>query len=167
MSEEAVTDTRLKRLGRAGPATVHPRRQPNLTRFTQPASQVRALSAWRQLAPIIMVETYSWVTKLEKLQRDCRITLEVGSQKLLLSFDDAIEFKIQIASLLESGFPSATDVCGTAAPWKAKFFPNKGGFSVVASHPFQPTASLVLDKKQTVRFSEELQDFIDEAGQRN
>jgi hypothetical protein len=37
----------------------------------------------------------------------------------------------------------------------------------VASHPFHPAASLALDKKQTVRFSEELQDFIDQAGQRN
>jgi len=112
-------------------------------------------------------DPYSWVSKLEKLQRDCRITLEVSGQKLPLSFDDAIEFKIQIASLLESGFPCPTEVCGTIAPWKAKFFPNKGGFSVVASHPFHPAASLALDKKQTVRFSEELQDFIDEAGQRN
>jgi hypothetical protein len=112
-------------------------------------------------------DLYSWVTKLEKLQRNCRITLEVGGQKIPLSFDDAIEFKIQIASLLENGFPSATDVCGTVAPWKAKFFPNKGGFSVVASHPFHPAASLALDKTQTVRFSEELQDFIDQAGQRN
>lgn len=121
---------------------------------------------------MIMVESskedqYSWVSKLEKLQRDCRITLEVSGQKLPLSFDDAIEFKIQIASLLESGFPPATEVCGTIAPWKAKFSANKGGFSVVASHPFHPAASLALDKKQTAQFSEELQEFIDEAGQRN
>ena len=112
-------------------------------------------------------EPYDLIVELQPLQRNCRFTLQVGGSNIPLSFDDAIEFKIAIAKVLDSGFPSATDVCGTIDPWKAKFFPNKGGFSVASRHPVHPLETLVLDKKQTVVFSEELQHFIDEAGQRS
>ena len=112
-------------------------------------------------------EPYDWIVELAPLQRNCRLTLQIEGNNIALSFDDTIEFKIEIARVLDSGFPSATDVCGTIDPWKAKFFPNKGGFSVAARHPVHPLETLVLDKKQTVVFSEALQDFIDEAGQRS
>jgi hypothetical protein len=111
-------------------------------------------------------EPYGWQVALEPLQRNCRLTLLIDGNNIPLSFDDAIEFKIGIAKVLDSGFPSATDVCGTVEQWKTKFFPNKGGFSIAVRHPVHPTATLVLNKKQTVVFSEELQDFIDQAGQR-
>ena len=112
-------------------------------------------------------EPYDWIVEIEQLQRNCRLTLQIEGNDIPLSFDDAIEFKIEIGKLLDSGHPSATDVCGTAEPWKAKFFPNKGGFSVAIRHQVHPIATLVLNKRQTVVFSEELQDFIDQAGQRS
>jgi hypothetical protein len=112
-------------------------------------------------------EPYDWIVELKPLQRNCRLTLQIEGNNIPLSFDDAIEFKIAIAKVLDSGFPSATDVCGTADPWKAKFLPNKGGFSVAVRHQVDPIATLVLNKTQTVAFSEELQDFIDQAGQRS
>jgi hypothetical protein len=112
-------------------------------------------------------EPYEWIVKIEPLQRNCRLTLQIDGNNIPLSFDDAIEFKIEIAKVLDSGFPSAADVCGTVEQWKAKFFPNKGGFSIAVRHPVHPVATLVLNKKQTVVFSEELQDFIDQAGQRS
>jgi hypothetical protein len=112
-------------------------------------------------------EPYDWTVELEPLQRNCRLTLQIEGNKFPLSFDDAIEFKIEIAKVLDSGFASASDVRGTTDPWKAKFFPNKGGFSLTVRHPVDPIATLVLNKRQTVVFSEELQDFIDQAGQRS
>jgi hypothetical protein len=112
-------------------------------------------------------EPYDWIVELKPLQRNCRLTLQIDGNDIPLSFDDAIEFKIEIAKVLDSGFPSATDVCGTVHSWKARFFPNKGGFSVAVRHPVDRIATLVLNKKQMVAFSEELQDFIDQAGQRN
>ena len=112
-------------------------------------------------------EPYDWIVELAPLQRNCRLTLQIEGNDIPLSFDDAIEFKIEIARVLDSGFPSATDVCGTADPWKAKFLPNQGGFSIAVRHPVHPVATLILNKRQTVVFSEELQDFIDQAGQRS
>ena len=112
-------------------------------------------------------EPYDWRVELAPLQRNCRLALRIEGNNIPLSFDDAIEFKIEIARVLDNGFPSAADVCGTADPWKAKFFPNKGGFSVAVRHPVHPIATLTLNKRQTVVFSEELQDFIDQAGQRS
>jgi hypothetical protein len=112
-------------------------------------------------------EPYDWIVEIEPLQRNCRLTLLIDGNNIPLSFDDAIEFKIEIAKVLDSGFPSATDVCGTVERWKTKFFPNKGGFSIAVRHPARPTTTLVLNKRQTVVFSEELQDFIDQAGQRS
>jgi hypothetical protein len=112
-------------------------------------------------------EPYDWIVELAPLQRNCRLTLQIEGNNIPLSFDDAIEFKIEIARVLDSGFPSATDVCGTTDPWKAKFLPNQGGFSVAVRRQAHPIATLVLNKRQTVVFSEELQDFIDQAGQRS
>jgi hypothetical protein len=111
-------------------------------------------------------ESYDWIVKIEPQQRNCRLTLQIDGNNIPLSFDDAIEFKIEIAKVLDSGFPSAADVRGTVDQWKTKFFPNKGGFSIAVRHPVHPIATLVLNKRQTVVFSEELQDFIDRAGQR-
>jgi hypothetical protein len=112
-------------------------------------------------------EPYDWIVAIEPLQRNCRLTLQIEGNDIPLSFDDAIEFKIEIAKVLDGGFASENEVRGTIDPWKAKFFPNKGGFSVAVRHQVHPIATLVLNKIQTVVFSEELQDFIDQAGQRN
>ena len=112
-------------------------------------------------------EPYDWIVELAALQRNCRLTLQIEGNNIPLSFDDAIEFKFEIARVLDCGFPSATDVCGTVDPWKAKFFPNQGGFSIAVRRQVHPIATLVLNKRQTAAFSEELQDFIDQAGQRS
>jgi hypothetical protein len=112
-------------------------------------------------------EPYGWIVELQPLQRNCRLILQIEGTDIPLAFDDAIEFKIEIAKLLDSGSASGNEVRGTIDPWKAKFFPNKGGFSIAVRHQADPIATLVLDKRQTVVFSEALQDFIDQAGQRN
>ena len=78
-----------------------------------------------------------------------------------------VDYYYSNSRVLDGGFRSTTDVCGTADPWKAKFFPNQGGFSIAVRHPVHPIATLMLNKRQAVVFSEELQDFIDQAGQRS
>ena len=113
----------------------------------------------------MIAQPYTFTSDLDRLQKNCRLTLQINGDKILLSFDDAIEFKLEIATLRQTGFPSGTGICGTIGQWETKFFPNKGGFSISVRHPLHLIATLALNKRQTVRFSEELQDFIDEAGQ--
>jgi hypothetical protein len=90
----------------------------------------------------------------------------IQGDKLPLSFDDAIEFKIEIAHLLVTEAPSGREVRGTIDPWRIKFFPNGGGFSIEVRHPINPVRTLALDTGQTEKFSEQIQKFIDAAGQR-
>jgi hypothetical protein len=110
---------------------------------------------------------YAFTVELDRHQKNCRLTLTIDGDKIPLSYDDAIEFKIQIARIQDTGFPSGSDVGGTIDQWSAKLFPNKGGFSIAVRHPVRPITTLALNKRQAAYFSEDLQDFIDQAGRRS
>jgi hypothetical protein len=109
---------------------------------------------------------YSLTANLDRFQKNCRLTLEIDGDKMPLSFDDAIEFKIEIGQLLVTEAPSARDIHGTLEKWQVKFSPNKGGFAIEIRHPLYSTRALMLNARQAENFSEQLQHFIDAAGQR-
>ena len=110
-------------------------------------------------------QPYAFTTDLDRFQKNCRLTLEIQGENIPLSFDDAIEFKIEIAHLLLTASPSGREVRGTIDPWRIKFLPNGGGFSIEVRHPIRPVRTLALDMRQTEKFSEQIQKFIDAAGQ--
>jgi hypothetical protein len=112
-------------------------------------------------------QLYNFTTEIEQFQKNCRLTLEIDGDKIPVSFDDAIEFKIEIARVLVSASPSAREVHGTFDQWRIKFFPNNGGFSIKIRHPIHPIRTLALNAKQAEGFCEEMQRFIDAAGQRS
>jgi hypothetical protein len=112
-------------------------------------------------------EPCSFTASLDRFQKNCRLTLEIDGDKIPLSFDDAIEFKIEIAQLLVTDSPSAREVHGTIDQWRMKFFPNDGGFSIEIRHPIHPIRTLALNTSQAETFLEGLQRFIDAAGQRS
>jgi hypothetical protein len=105
---------------------------------------------------------YEWVFGLERFQRDCRLTLKMDNGEIPLGFDDAIDFKIEIAKVLDGAFPA--ELQGRIGNWKTTFLPNNGGISIEVRHSTRPTQFLTLDVKQRVPFSNGLQDFIDQAG---
>jgi hypothetical protein len=107
---------------------------------------------------------YEWIFGLERFQRDCRLILKMNDGNIPLSFDDAIDFKIEIAKVLGGGF--SAELHGRCESWQTTFLSNKGGLSIEIRNPARPTQFLVLNAKQTVLFSDGLQDFIDKAGQR-
>jgi len=107
---------------------------------------------------------YEWIFGLERFQRDCRLGLQIVGGKVSLAFDDAIDFKIEIAKVLDGGFP--TELHGQIENWQTTFLAKNGGLSIAVRHAARPTQFLKLDAKQTVVFSIGLQDFIDQAGQR-
>jgi hypothetical protein len=113
----------------------------------------------------VNAEPYAFTADLDRFQKNCRLTLEIQGDKLPLSFDDAIEFKIEIAHLLVTESPSGREVRGTIDPWRVKFFPKGRGFSIEIRHPIRPVRTLALDVGQTEKFSEQIQKFIDAAGQ--
>jgi hypothetical protein len=113
------------------------------------------------------VQPYTLSSNLHRFQKNCRLTLEIGGERIPLSFDDAIEFKIEIVQLLATGSPSAREVHATLGQWRIRFFSNDGGFAVEIRHPIYPIGSLALDVNQTAHFLGELQTFIDKAGQRS
>lgn len=110
---------------------------------------------------------YAFTVELDRHQRNCRLTLTIDGDKMPLSYDDAIELKIEIARIQETGFPSANEVGGTIDGWSAKLFPNKGGFSIAVRHPVRLIITLAFNKRQAAYFLEDLQHFIDQAGQRS
>jgi hypothetical protein len=112
-------------------------------------------------------QLYSFSTTLDRHQKNCRLTLEIDGDSIPLSFDDAIEFKIEIAQLLVTDAASPREVNGMLDQWRFRFFPNKGGFSIEIRHPAHPIRTLALNRKQAEHFTEELQHFIDAAGQRS
>jgi hypothetical protein len=114
----------------------------------------------------VNAEPYAFTTDLDRFQKNCRLTLEIQGDNIPLSFDDAIEFKIEIAHLLVTESPSGREVHSTIDPWRVKFFPNGSGFSIEIRHPIRPVRTLALDVRQTEKFSEQIQKFIDAAGQR-
>jgi hypothetical protein len=109
----------------------------------------------------------SFSSEIVNLQKNCRLTLDIDGDKIALSFDDVIEFKIEITEVLASGIDSAREIHGSFDQWRIKFFPNKGGFSIEIRHPIRPINTLALDAEQTAEFLQELQYFIDDAGRRN
>lgn len=112
------------------------------------------------------VQPFSFTTELQRFQKNCRLTLEIGDDKIPLSFDDAIEFKLEISHVLATASSSAREVHGTIDQRRIKFFPNEGGFSLEIRHPIYRMRTLALNTKQAEKFSEGLQKFIDAAGQR-
>jgi hypothetical protein len=110
---------------------------------------------------------YNFAAHFDRSQSRCRLTLTIGDNGIPLSFDDTIEFKLEIAQILATGSASAREIHGTIDQWRIKFFPNDGGFSIEIRHPIYPMKKLTLDTKQTEKFSDELQKFIDAAGQRS
>lgn len=113
------------------------------------------------------VSPYTFTTELDRFQRNCRLTLAFDGGTMPLSYDDALEFKIEIGKILDSEFPSATDVGGSIDQWKARFFPNQRGFKIEVRHRLHPIRTLALNVKQTAQFSGELQVFIDQAGRQS
>jgi hypothetical protein len=130
-----------------------------------PQDTRRLFEAMPESRSPVNAERYAFTTDLDRFQKNCRLTLEIEGDKLPLSFDDAIEFKIEIAHLLVAESPSDREVRGTIDPWRVKFFPNGGGFSLEVRHPIRPVRTLALDIRQTEKFSEQIQKFIDAAGQ--
>jgi hypothetical protein len=114
----------------------------------------------------VNAQPYSFTTHLDRFQKNCRLTLDINGDKMPLSFDDTIEFKLEISHVLVTASSSAREVHGTIDQWRIKFFPNNGGFSVEIRHPIYPLRKLALNIKQAENFSEKLQAFIDAAGQR-
>ena len=108
------------------------------------------------------MSAYEWVFEIQRFQRDCRLALKMEDGRISLAFDDAIDFKIEIAKVLDGGFPA--ELHGEVEDWKTTFLPNRGGLSLEIRLSTRPTQFLSLDAKQTVPFSEGLQDFIDQAG---
>ena len=131
-----------------------------------PQDTRQLFAARPELRSPVSAELYAFTTDLDRFQKNCRLTLEIQGDKLPLSFDDAIEFKIEIAHLLVTEAPSGREVHGTIDPWRIKFFPNGGGFSIEVRHPTTPVRTLALDTRQAETFSEQIQKFIDAAGQR-
>ena len=113
---------------------------------------------------VVVSAPYEWTIEIEKFQRDCRLNLKIDQKETHLAFDDAIDFKIEIAKVLDGGFPA--ELHGEIEHWKTTFLANEGGLSIEIQHPARPLQMLKLDAKQTAVFSEGLQDFIDQAGQR-
>ena len=128
----------------------------DLARFTQLAIQETALRARRQPA-FVMTQSYTWIVGLEKFQRNCRLTLKINGGLIPLAFDDAIDFKIEIAKVLDGAFP--TELHGRIEPWKTTFLPNQGGLMLEIRNSARPSQFLTLDPTQTMMFSDGLQDF--------
>ena len=99
-------------------------------------------------------------------QRDCRLTLAFSGEPIALSFDDAIEFKIQIGHVMQTGRPNERKIASDAETWSAHIVPNAGGFGLVFEQSPTSTTKLWLNAVEATRFSAELQTFIDQAGDR-
>lgn len=84
-----------------------------------------------------------------------------------LSFDDAIEFKIQIGHVQETARPNDRKIVSEASDWSAEVVPHPGGFGIAIEHSPRSTTKLWLNDDEAARFSAELQTFIDMAGSRS
>jgi hypothetical protein len=110
---------------------------------------------------------FKLIQDVKSKQRDCRIVLEFSGEPISLSFDDAIEFKIQINHALEAATPNDRKIVGETENWSAQIVPNSGGFGIVFEQSPTSTTKLWLNVDQATRFSAELQKFIDTAGSRS
>jgi hypothetical protein len=100
-------------------------------------------------------------------QRDCALILEFNGEPIALSFDDAIEFKIQISHVQDTARPNERKIVSEALKWSAQIVPNAGGFGIVFEHSPTSTTKLWLNAGEAARFSAELQTFIDIVGGRS
>jgi hypothetical protein len=100
-------------------------------------------------------------------QRDCRLVLTFSGGQIALSFDDAIEFKIQIGHVLETGVANDRKIVSDIDTWSAQIVPNAGGFGLLLDQPSTSPSKLLLSLDEATRFSTELQTFIDKAGSRS
>lgn len=118
------------------------------------------MSAWSSMP-------FKLTSDVKAKQRDCWLILEFSGEPIFLSFDDAIEFKIQINHVLETGRTNDRKIVSEAETWSAQIVPNSGGFGVVFEQSPTSTIKLWLNVEEAHRFSMELQKFIDLAGERN
>ena len=65
------------------------------------------------------------------------VALKIVGGKVSLSFDDAIDFKMEIAKVLDGGFPMERE--GQIENWKTTFLANNGGLSIEVRHAARPT----------------------------
>jgi hypothetical protein len=107
---------------------------------------------------------FKLISDVKSKQRDCSMVLTFSGEKLSLSYDVAIEFKIQIAYVLESGRPTGQKIVSEAESWSAQIVPNTGGFGIAVEQSPRSTVKLWLNATQAEGFSADLQKFIDAAG---
>jgi hypothetical protein len=110
---------------------------------------------------------FKLIPDVKSKQRDCWLILEFSGEPISLSFDDAIEFKIQISHIQETARPNDRKIVSEVANWSAQVVPNSGGFGIVFEHSPTSTTKLWLNGDQAIRFSAELQKFNDIAGSRS
>ncbi|MEH2480424.1 hypothetical protein V1282_003781 [Nitrobacteraceae bacterium AZCC 2146] len=121
---------------------------------------IAAMSAWSGMP-------FKLTSDVNAKQHDCWLILEFSGEPISLSFDDAIEFKIQINHVLETARTNDRKIVSEAETWSAQIVPNSGGFGVVFERSPTSTTKLCLSAEDANRFSTELQKFIDLAGGRN
>ncbi|SNT52527.1 hypothetical protein SAMN05216374_4547 [Tardiphaga sp. OK246] len=110
---------------------------------------------------------FNFTSDVKSKQKDCWLILNFSGEEISLSFDDAIELKIQINHVLETGTPNERKIVSEADSWSALCVPNAGGFGVAFVLSATSTIKLWLDAGQAERFSAELQTFIDLVGSRS
>jgi hypothetical protein len=110
---------------------------------------------------------FKLIPDVKSKQRDCRLVLEFSGEPISLSFEDSIEFKIQINHALEKATPNDRKIVSETENWSAQIVPNSGGFGIVFEQSPTSTTKLWLSVDQATRFSAELQKFIDTAGSRS
>jgi hypothetical protein len=92
------------------------------------------------------------------------MVLKFNGEQFTLSYDDAIEFKIQIAHVLETGRPNNRKIISESETWSAQIVPNSGGFGIAVEQSPMSTVKLWLNATQAGVFSADIQKFIDTAG---
>lgn len=110
---------------------------------------------------------FKLIPDVKSKQRDCWLVLEFSAETIYLSFDDAIEFKIQINHVMETTRLNDRKIISEAESWSAQIVPNSGGFGIVFERSPASTTKLWLSADEGTRFSAELQTFIDIAGSRS
>jgi hypothetical protein len=93
--------------------------------------------------------------------------LKFGDDEVALTYDDAIEFKLEISYIEENRQVTQRAVQSFNDQWIATFAPIHSGFSIQFKEPTRLMGRLALKGGQAQEFSERLQLFITEAGQQS
>jgi hypothetical protein len=110
---------------------------------------------------------YAATSTIAPRQRDCSLTLTFGDEELALSYDDAIEFKLEIGYIEENRQVTQRAVQSFNDLWIAKFAPIHNGFSIEFKESTRLMGRLALQGGHAQDFSARLQLFITEAGQQS